>query len=105
MLLIQLLMIDMKLFRPRDKVLIPLGCILVGTLALFPNSFRNLVNSTWDFIGQVITAPPSYDYWRESGPQVGEEAPEIVGTSLSGDTIRLSDFRGNIVFLNFWTDT
>jgi peroxiredoxin len=30
------------------------------------------------------------------------EAPRIVGTDPDGKTIRLHDFRGQIVFLNFW---
>jgi thiol-disulfide isomerase/thioredoxin len=30
------------------------------------------------------------------------EAPNIVGTDPEGDTIRLEDFRGKVVFLNFW---
>jgi peroxiredoxin len=30
------------------------------------------------------------------------EAPELIGTGLDGKTIRLEDFRGKVVFLNFW---
>lgn len=30
------------------------------------------------------------------------EAPDIVGPGLNGDTIRLRDFRGKVVFVNFW---
>lgn len=30
------------------------------------------------------------------------EASSIVGTDPDGNTIRLSDFRGKVVFLNFW---
>lgn len=30
------------------------------------------------------------------------EAPNVVGTDPDGNTIRLGDFRGKVVFLNFW---
>ncbi|MBI4536397.1 MAG: TlpA family protein disulfide reductase [candidate division NC10 bacterium] len=30
------------------------------------------------------------------------KAPEVVGPGLDGNTIRLGDFRGKVVFLNFW---
>jgi hypothetical protein len=36
--------------------------------------------------------------------QVGKPAPEIVGEDIDGNPMRLSDFRGKIVFLDFWGD-
>ncbi len=35
-------------------------------------------------------------------PAVGEKAPEIVGQTASGETMKLSDFRGKVVMLDFW---
>lgn len=35
---------------------------------------------------------------------VGKKAPDIVGEDLDGKPMRLSDFRGKIVFLDFWGD-
>ena len=35
-------------------------------------------------------------------PKEQVEAPNIVGTNLDGKTIRLQDFRGKVVFVNFW---
>lgn len=35
-------------------------------------------------------------------PKEQVEAPDVVGTDPDGTAIRLSDFRGNVVFLNFW---
>ena len=32
----------------------------------------------------------------------GLEAPEIVGTNLQGDEMKLSDYRGKVVLLSFW---
>jgi tetratricopeptide (TPR) repeat protein len=34
--------------------------------------------------------------------QIGMLAPDIVGTDVAGREIRLSDFRGRVVVLNFW---
>ena len=33
---------------------------------------------------------------------LGSVAPEIVGTDLQGDEMRLSDYRGKVVVLDFW---
>jgi len=34
----------------------------------------------------------------------GEDAPDFVLKSLQGVNLRLSEFRGNVVLLNFWAD-
>jgi len=36
-------------------------------------------------------------------PKVGDMAPEIIQITPSGDTIRLSDFKGKYVLLDFWS--
>jgi len=35
-------------------------------------------------------------------PKEQVEAPDVVGTDPDGNPIRLTDFRGKVVFLNFW---
>ena len=35
-------------------------------------------------------------------PKEQVEAPNVIGTDPDGNTIRLQDFRGKVVFLNFW---
>jgi peroxiredoxin len=35
-------------------------------------------------------------------PKPGELAPDFVGLDLEGNEVRLSDFRGKVVVLNFW---
>jgi len=37
------------------------------------------------------------------GTQIGNRAPDFALVDLGGNTVRLSDFRGKVVFLNFWT--
>ena len=39
---------------------------------------------------------------RVPSAQVGEEAPDFELTTLTGETFRLSDFRGKVVYLNQW---
>jgi peroxiredoxin len=34
---------------------------------------------------------------------IGQPVPELTAETLDGDTLRLSDYRGKIVLLNFWT--
>ena len=36
------------------------------------------------------------------GPAVGQVAPEIDGEDLDGVPIKLSDYRGKVVVLDFW---
>lgn len=38
----------------------------------------------------------------EVGTSVGDMAPDIELTTLNGETVKLSDYRGNKVFVNFW---
>ena len=35
-------------------------------------------------------------------PEIGYPAPDCTLNDLDGNTVRLSDFRGKVVFLNFW---
>lgn len=37
-----------------------------------------------------------------AGLKVGDEAPDFELTSLDGEAVRLADYRGQRVFLNFW---
>jgi cytochrome c biogenesis protein CcmG, thiol:disulfide interchange protein DsbE len=46
---------------------------------------------------------PSGSNTSPSGPAViGAPAPTIVGTGLDGKTVRLADFKGRTVLVNFW---
>jgi hypothetical protein len=36
-------------------------------------------------------------------PQIGEPAPEIEGADLTGRHFKLSDYRGKVVLLDFWS--
>jgi thiol-disulfide isomerase/thioredoxin len=45
---------------------------------------------------EVAAKPPP------PGPKIGEAAPEIEGPDLEGKPFKLSDYRGKVVFLQFW---
>jgi hypothetical protein len=63
----------------------------------------------------VTTAPPASGGGEEDGvrgsggataagpPAVGDPVPDLVGTSLDGEQIALSDFRGKKVIVNLWS--
>lgn len=38
----------------------------------------------------------------EVGVKIGNKAPELIGKSVDGNTIKLSDTRGKLVLLDFW---
>ncbi len=40
-----------------------------------------------------------------TGIEVGEQAPDFTLINLANESVRLSDFRGKIVMLNFWSTT
>jgi hypothetical protein len=37
-----------------------------------------------------------------SGPSIDKPAPDIVGKDLDGKPLKLSDYRGKVVLLDFW---
>jgi hypothetical protein len=39
------------------------------------------------------------------GGCAGSTAPELAGNDLDGKPLRLSDFRGKVVVLDFWSST
>jgi cytochrome c biogenesis protein CcmG, thiol:disulfide interchange protein DsbE len=39
---------------------------------------------------------------RNGGPQIGDVAPDFTLTTLDGEAVSLSDYRGTPVVLNFW---
>jgi len=39
---------------------------------------------------------------KEARPEVGYTAPDFTLSDLDGNPVKLSDFRGQVVYLNFW---
>ena len=56
----------------------------------------------------VFLAVASYYFFQnrvpleKQKPAIGESAPDVALVDLTGKTMQLSDFRGQVVLLNFW---
>lgn len=74
---------------PTARIALSLGVILVAVM-----------------IGSIGVEAASEDQLAAAlGIQIPQErvaAPNVIGTDPDGNTIRLRDFRGKVVFLNFW---
>ncbi|MCS6976107.1 MAG: TlpA family protein disulfide reductase [Gemmatales bacterium] len=55
---------------------------------------------------QAINIPkdlgPAIGPLEMEGPKIGEPAPEIEGEDIDGNPMKLSDFRGKVVLIDFW---
>lgn len=54
------------------------------------------------FLGLLLFATQAGAQQRMSGVHVGEMAPEIAMEDPAGDTLRLSQLRGQVVLVDFW---
>jgi peroxiredoxin len=53
----------------------------------------------------IVAAAAAFFIFSYGNPgiiNIGEPAPDVVLKDESGSTVKLSDFRGKVVFLNFW---
>jgi hypothetical protein len=46
----------------------------------------------------------AWSWFSRGKPSVDRPAPEIIGKDLDGKPMKLSDFRGKVVMLDFWGD-
>jgi peroxiredoxin len=53
---------------------------------------------------QTFTTLSTVSAAIEVGPEVGKLAPDFTLQDINGETVKLSDFRGKIVMINFWQD-
>ena len=70
-------------------------------LTLLINKYGALAfrDTTYGAIATAMRSPHSKD-----SLEVGQPAPEITGETVHGTAMKLSDFRGKIVLLDFWGD-
>jgi len=59
-----------------------------------------VLGGAWTLINRIPQTTPAADL--PAAPIKGHPAPEIVLGTLDGQTVRLSDFRGKPVIVNFW---
>lgn len=68
-----------------------LAAAVVGLSALFTSSHNDFT-----------TANPDYAYDQMGQLNIGDVAPEIAMKGLDGEVIKLSDYRGKVVLIDFW---
>ena len=56
-------------------------------------------NSTYGVVAEAMLSAHSVDDLA-----IGKPAPEIIGTNVDGEEMRLSDFLGKVVVIDFWGD-
>ena len=78
----------MKNRKPLLLVLVLL--VLVGLVAVAPCCFCGFVS----FLRPLLRNPSQL---------IGQPAPDFTLNDLEGDDVSLSDFRGRVVLLNFWS--
>jgi cytochrome oxidase Cu insertion factor (SCO1/SenC/PrrC family) len=71
------------------KYLFPLGLIMALVIAIGCDQSER---------AKVVRPPAT------GGPEIGAPAPEIVGTDLDGVEFSLSEYRGQVVMLDFYGD-
>lgn len=87
---------------PLNAVALVVALIWLLQSGRFPglgDSGPNAVNLSDDFFsttGEPLGAE------RGSGPGLGQPAPTFALLDVNGDVVRLEDFRGKVVLLNFW---
>lgn len=50
----------------------------------------------------IVLVGTSISFAQKLGTAIGNKAPELIGTTPDGRTIKLSDTRGKLVLLDFW---
>lgn len=76
-------------------LVMPGGCVAVGAR---PAPFGPAIGTQEG--GQPLATPAATRPSR--GTAVGQEAPDLSLANLQGKRVNLSDFRGQVVLLNFW---
>ena len=54
------------------------------------------------FIAVILFIGITSTQAQQVGINIGNKAPELIGTGPNGETIKLSDAKGHIVLLDFW---
>ena len=68
------------------------------TSVLFPRSTLKLM-----LLLLSLALPAREIHATEPGPDIGKHAPSFELRDLSGKTVTLSEYRGKVVLLNFWS--
>lgn len=83
-------------------VLIVLGAIALGFISYAFFTSRSELNKFALFQGSGLFVEDPKELKAETAPNLGYLAPDFALDDLNGQTVRLSDFRGKPILLNFW---
>jgi peroxiredoxin len=73
---------------------------------LTKQQIKNVYNSLSNTLKEMPQANEIKKYMElPEPPKLGDQAPEIIQFTPAGDTIRLSDFKGKYVLLDFWSSS
>ncbi|WP_010529490.1 TlpA family protein disulfide reductase [Lentibacillus jeotgali] len=92
----------------KKAILIVLVTVMFGWAVYDFTSSSDETSVEEDTGGNKITSPPpdndegGAEESNEVGLSVGQIAPDFELTTLEGETVRLSDYRGERVIVNFW---
>ncbi len=88
-----------KQYRSHSSLLKGVLFILAGAVIMGIMAAAGCTPSAQDITRQPGPPPPSK---LPPVPEVGRLAPDFTLIDLEGNRISLSDFRGKVVFINFW---
>lgn len=85
--------------------LIPLGLavlVVAAAVVVYGPRLRGEAGAPLESIPPFAGTPESGGFLSDRLPEPGQPAPEFELPDLDGNTVALSDFRGQTVILNFW---
>ena len=90
--------------KDRSKALLKLAILVVAFLGLFVSGCHQMVPLAPEYTGYApVLASPLTQRLPGVGTSVGSLAQDFKLPGLGGEAIRLSEYRGRPVLLNFWT--
>ena len=77
------------------------ACLLVEPKAALHTRFAAFASAC--VLAAVLCAGSGVSHAAEKYPLLGQPAPDLVARGLSGENVRLSEHRGEVVVVSFWS--
>lgn len=96
-------LINAPLSEERTRATLPFAVFLVLLVgAYFTLKVEQVNRPTLKAASEVTRDAPQEQQAPPSGPMTGKEAPDFELPSIAGGTVKLSDYKGKLVFVNIW---